>query len=75
MHGNVLEWCADRFSAFDPIREHVKLPAEKQILHVHRGGNWFNDPATASCACRSGSPPAFRNSLTGFRVVRGSSGK
>ncbi len=70
MHGNVLEWCADRFSAFDPVRDHVKLPAEKQILHVLRGGNWFNDPATAGCACRSGSPPAFRNSLTGFRVVR-----
>ncbi len=69
MHGNVLEWCADRFSFFDPIRNIVKLPLENEVQYVHRGGNWFSDPATAGCACRSGNPPSFRNSLTGFRVV------
>lgn len=68
MHGNVLEWCADRFSFYDSLKE-FDLPKDKDIRYVMRGGNWFNDPKLAGSASRIGAEPDFRNSLTGFRTV------
>ena len=34
-----------------------------------RGGNWFNDPALAGSASRSGAEPNTAMSLIGFRIV------
>lgn len=68
MHGNVIEWCSDRFSFFDPLKDY-QPPPSTAVRYVIRGGNWFNDPALAGSASRSGVEPDFRNSLTGFRVV------
>lgn len=70
MHGNVLEWCGDRFSAFDPLKDTFQPPEEpKEELYVLRGGNWFNEPWRAGSACRTGAEPTKAMSLIGFRIV------
>lgn len=75
MHGNALEWCGDGFNFADPLKPHVKFgdktpdPPNAPVRYVLRGGNWFNDPARATSASRTGAPPDHRMSLIGFRIV------
>ena len=70
-HGNVIEWCQDRFFFYAPFGEDSddpKLP--KETWYTHKGGSWFNRPNMATAHCRMGAPPEKRNALIGFRVVR-----
>ena len=69
MHGNVFEWTADRYaisyptgSATDPIGPTTGSS------RVQRGGSWFSTASDARSAIRSGSEPAYRNKILGFRV-------
>jgi formylglycine-generating enzyme required for sulfatase activity len=71
MHGNVWEWCSDRWqddwgstSVTDPTG-----PAGGTTNRVERGGGW-NDPGQ-SCrsATRSWDDPAFAISYVGFRLA------
>ncbi len=63
MHGNVAEWCLDRYSksfysSFQekmPALVPVLLPGEEEYPHVVRGGSWDDPPDRLRCAARRAS--------------------
>ena len=77
MHGNVWEWCLDRWHAsprhgpsdgrpwLEPAEE---LPLEGRELRLLRGGSWFNRPQYCRSACRGRRHPADSPGDVGFRV-------
>jgi formylglycine-generating enzyme required for sulfatase activity len=69
MSGNVWEWCWDRYgeyggSSTDPVG------AQSRDSRVKRGGSWFNLPAYARVALRTGDTPDNRINSLGLRLVR-----
>ncbi len=70
MHGNVWEWCSDRYG------EYKKTPAidpkgpESGSMRIRRGGSWFKYGYFCRSANRSFGHPATRYQTTGFRIVR-----
>jgi formylglycine-generating enzyme required for sulfatase activity len=76
MHGNVWEWCADHWhNNYEGAPEDGRAWIDekdnennKMKLRLLRGGSWANSPADWRLACRSNSPPDFRNCDIGFRV-------
>jgi formylglycine-generating enzyme required for sulfatase activity len=77
MHGNVFEWCEDRYDE-DYYRSSPTddpLGPKTGWRRVHRGGSWDRDPPRCRSANRYSREPAFRSDQLGFRVVRVPSGK
>jgi formylglycine-generating enzyme required for sulfatase activity len=79
MHGNVWEWCGDRYAADAYAKAaHSVDPTGpgSGTRRSLRGGSWYDrrwysEGAMAPCrsAARTGADPAFRNWFIGFRVV------
>jgi formylglycine-generating enzyme required for sulfatase activity len=73
MHGNVWEWCADRWHKNyqgAPIDGSAWLSEDENAVRVRRGGSWYNNPRFSRSAYRNDYPDpheAYRN--YGFRVV------
>ena len=72
MHGNVKEWCSDRYAVLGGYKvsknvDDSKLPY-KFFDNVIRGGNWLWKPEKCRSASRSGSM-YIRIDWIGFRVV------
>ncbi len=73
MHGNVWEWCFDKFSAtaystgrkVDPTG-----PRGKGGFRTARGGSWAHLPKHARSSQRTAFKASDRNLLVGFRVVQ-----
>jgi formylglycine-generating enzyme required for sulfatase activity len=63
MHGNVMEWCLDRydadfyqrFPADKPALWPVNLPTGQRFPHVARGGSWADEAKECRSAARRGS--------------------
>jgi formylglycine-generating enzyme required for sulfatase activity len=63
MHGNVAEWCIDRydkdfygtFKGREAVLVPVLLPTEKRYPHVVRGGSWDDDGGLLRSAARRAS--------------------
>jgi len=73
MHGNVYEWCWDRFGPYAEAAEPVPAGPEQGDDHVLRGGA-FDFPAGAlRSAVRVGGQPTLRVGGVGFRCARGPS--
>jgi formylglycine-generating enzyme required for sulfatase activity len=70
MHGNVWEWCQDRYGDYNA--DHVKDPIgpQKGNNRVRRGGSWVSKDYDCRSANRAFSHPSNRINITGFRVVR-----
>ncbi len=72
MHGNVWQWCADRWGsgyyAASPLDDPVG-PASGSY-RILRGGAWGFQPRDARSAYRRGLTPDKRNNCVGFRVSR-----
>jgi formylglycine-generating enzyme required for sulfatase activity len=68
MHGNVAEWCVDRYDQ----EAYRACPADRLTLapvvrpgagrwsHVARGGSWVDGPAACRSAARRGSDPSWQ---------------
>jgi formylglycine-generating enzyme required for sulfatase activity len=70
MHGNVWEWCLDRWQDFLPGGSITNLPSPAEgSLRVARGGSWLYDAKICRSANRDDYSPSNRCSDLGFRVV------
>ncbi len=68
MHGNVWEWCEDRFGAY-PTSAITDWIGRDGLLRVVRGGSW-GDPAVATRAAnRQGAKDDLRSAYVGFRLA------
>jgi formylglycine-generating enzyme required for sulfatase activity len=77
MHGNVWEWCSDRYAADYYKRSPVDdPPGDAEASHrVDRGGGWDGIPRICRSAYRDGNSPANRFNGLGFRLARVQSGR
>jgi formylglycine-generating enzyme required for sulfatase activity len=71
MHGNVWEWCADRFSPTYYRDSPARDPdgPEGSEWGVVRGGSWHSDIPDCRAARRKNVPRGSRRNDIGFRVV------
>jgi formylglycine-generating enzyme required for sulfatase activity len=72
MHGNVWEWCWDRYG---PYRARPQTDPRGPIIvrgrwRVLRGGSFWGQPEDLRAAGRFGGPPEVRDANIGFRCVR-----
>lgn len=77
--GNVWEWCGDWYADDHYVRAAKENPLlnprgpDRGTDRVLRGGSWLNVAVIARCAIRNGSLPNYRDTFTGFRIVKVSS--
>jgi formylglycine-generating enzyme required for sulfatase activity len=76
MHGNVWEWCWDRYEPDYYRRSPDNDPSGPSGAseRVNRGRSYFEDPGNARSALRNKSKPDNRHSMAGFRVARDQTG-
>jgi formylglycine-generating enzyme required for sulfatase activity/TolB-like protein len=70
MHGNVWEWCWDRYGDYDTEARDNPSGAASGMYRVIRGGGWYGFPQNLRSAARQGFTPSVRGSYLGFRVAR-----
>lgn len=63
MHGNVWEWCFEKFSEYGSLET-------DPLQRVIRGGNWYITRADCRSASRYRLPPDSKGNICGFRIVR-----
>jgi formylglycine-generating enzyme required for sulfatase activity len=71
MHGNVWEWCNDRYGSkpgYDEITPKDTNGAHDRLI---RSGSWHSDEGYNRSASRYVFPPETKDNLIGFRVVGG----
>ncbi|MBN2132304.1 MAG: SUMF1/EgtB/PvdO family nonheme iron enzyme [Sedimentisphaerales bacterium] len=71
MHGNVWEWCLDRWD-----EDYKNAPDDGRVREsdegsgrVFRGGSWLDPAEFCRCSYRLGHHPGIRIVILGFRVV------
>ncbi|WP_372369705.1 formylglycine-generating enzyme family protein [Candidatus Uabimicrobium sp. HlEnr_7] len=69
IHGNVWEWCSDRYGEYDNYISITTDPAGaiRGAYRVMRGGFWSNSPGYVRSASRGRYEPNDRNDGIGFR--------
>ena len=72
MHGNVYEWCWDRYDEKYYKESPANDPRGPVLAYswVFRGGGWYRNPHGARSACRGRSDAESRYNYLGFRVAR-----
>ncbi len=71
MHGNVNEWCWDRYGAYKAeFQTDPEGPDGDSVSRAIRSGGWSDIGRFMRSAYRTGSNPELRNAQTGFRLVR-----
>ncbi len=73
VHGNVWEWCQDRWhgSYAGAPTDGSAWEANGEMSPVLRGGSWYFNPTWCRAASRFHSSAVFRRGLLGFRVCCG----
>jgi formylglycine-generating enzyme required for sulfatase activity len=73
MHGNVWEWCKDRYGPYkpDPVRD--PQGPRSGAIRVLRGGSWDSGPRVTRSANRNGYVPSLHYYIVGVRPVLRSS--
>jgi formylglycine-generating enzyme required for sulfatase activity len=73
MHGNVYEWCSDRYETWSYVNAGSVDPtgprSPKELDRTCRGGSWLGKPDGCRSASRAGLTKSDRLDLIGFRVV------
>ena len=69
MHGNVWEWCQDRYGPYPDGDIKDPTGGNTGVARVLRGGSWFGSPDGCRAAYRLKSAPALRYGGYGCRLV------
>ena len=71
MHGNVREWCQDRYDEDYYAESPTSDPCNEDSgsYRVRRGGSWGNGAGICRSAGRDYYEPGFRDNFLGFRLV------
>ena len=69
MHGNVREWCGDRYGDYPTGQITDSTGTLSGHERVHRGGGWESIAAECRSAHRSRGDPNLKNRNVGFRLV------
>ncbi|MBP5639077.1 MAG: SUMF1/EgtB/PvdO family nonheme iron enzyme, partial [Victivallales bacterium] len=71
MHGNVSEWCVDKFVPYDShsVSDPVGRGDNTLQRRVRRGGSWQDAAKDCRCATRVPGSMNFRRPFIGFRVA------
>ncbi|MGB0597936.1 MAG: SUMF1/EgtB/PvdO family nonheme iron enzyme [Rubripirellula sp.] len=69
MHGNVWEWCSDRYGDYPSDAVTDPAGVSSGLGRVLRGGSWFNTAGDCWSANRFRFDPSYRNNCGGFRVT------
>ncbi|MBE6426153.1 MAG: hypothetical protein E7029_09255 [Planctomycetaceae bacterium] len=69
MHGNVLEWCQDRYDSYSTSPTSDPCNEDSGYKRVSRGGSWYYCAQSCRSANRGRNSPDARNSNLGFRPV------
>ncbi len=72
MHGNVIEWCQDRYGSYPSGSVTDPTGAAAGSYRVYRGGCWSDSSGICRSALRSRRTPDYRYHNLGFRVLRSS---
>jgi formylglycine-generating enzyme required for sulfatase activity len=75
MHGNVREWCQDRFGDYPSGSVTDPSGATSGSYRVSRGGSWYGTAGYCRSAIRGRDSPSYRYGNYGFRVCLSPSGK
>jgi len=67
LHGNVWEWCLNRFGT--EASDQTPSP-DTASWRAIRGGNWYVPASDCRSAERTRLPPASKGNMLGFRVLR-----
>jgi formylglycine-generating enzyme required for sulfatase activity len=70
MHGNVREWCWDRFDNYTGSSQTNPTGPSYGTKRVTRGGSYEDDAVLMRSAARNYAEPYTRSSNTGFRIAR-----
>ena len=70
MHGNVGEWCQDRYGVYSRGVQTDPTGPERGYLHVIRGGNYWDPASTTRPAYRNNRLPSESWHDIGARLVR-----
>jgi len=70
MHGNVREWCQDRYGKYPSGAVTDPKGTQSGIDRVLRGGSWANSARYCRSADRLRSPPEYRPHSFGIRLAR-----
>ncbi|MDJ0837580.1 MAG: formylglycine-generating enzyme family protein [Acidobacteriota bacterium] len=69
LHGNVLEWCRDRYGEYEQGTATDPLGPSTGLDRVVRGGGWVSSTRYCRVAYRLRSEPGDRDGDLGFRVA------
>lgn len=69
MHGNVWEWCLDRYGDYPSGLVTDPMGPPSGSSRVRRGGSWYHFAGACRSALRSGYGPGSRRNFIGFRLV------
>ena len=69
MHGNVWEWCLDRYNSSLSGGEDPK-GSSSGSSRVLRGGSWYDDASNCTSSSRCSSVPSYYYNDSGFRLSR-----
>lgn len=70
MHGNVWEWCQDRYGEYGPGKQIDPRGPATGFSRVFRVGCFGDKADLIRSAARSGNSPSYRLHTLGFRLVR-----
>lgn len=74
MHGNVWEWCWDRFNDYSAAPQVDPVGPDTGLTRIVRGGAWNGFARSCRSANRSNWTNLFRSKYVGFRLVRNAPG-